>query len=107
MKDFFRPGGPLAQFDAAMKDITDVRGLAYGPPEKTFAQISEVQHLVSECKHDAIRHALEMICVKLVRLCQNPTASNLDSVIDISGYARTICMILDKEEASEEASEEN
>lgn len=95
MKDMFREGGSLAQFDAAMKDITDVRGKAYGPPDETFAKISTMQTLVYECKHPAIRHALEMICVKIVRLCHR---ADLDSVIDIGGYARTIAMILDKEE---------
>jgi hypothetical protein len=38
-----------------------------------------------------------MICVKLVRLCQDPTPANMDNVIDIAGYARTIAMIWDKE----------
>ena len=96
MKDLFRDGGPLEQFDTAIKNITDIRGKDYGPPEGTFNQIAVMQALVHNCKHPAIKHALEMICVKMVRLCQTP--NHLDSVIDIAGYARTIAMILDKEE---------
>jgi hypothetical protein len=47
--------------------------------------------------HGMNRHALEMICVKLVRLCQDPTPANIDNVVDIAGYARTIAMVWDKE----------
>jgi|TARA_R110000787_G_scaffold269501_1_gene376317 hypothetical protein len=100
MNDMFREGGPLAQFDAAMKDITDVRGLDYGPPEEAFDKISTMKTLVHECKNPAVRHALEMICVKLVRLCNS--YDHLDSVIDIAGYARTIAMILEEEEKKDD-----
>ena len=37
-----------------------------------------------------------MIAVKMSRLCNSP--KHIDSIIDIAGYARTIAMILDKEE---------
>jgi hypothetical protein len=39
---------------------------------------------------------MEMIGVKMARLCNDPT--KVDSVIDIAGYARTMAMILDKEQ---------
>lgn len=86
------------RFDAAVKNITGLRGKAYGPAPGTFARIAAIQILVRDCPHPAIRHALEMICVKLGRLCVAP--DHLDSVIDIAGYARTIALILDEEELS-------
>ena len=85
------------QFDTALATITQERGEAYGHPHKTFDQIAVLQVMVVECPDPRVRHALEMICVKLVRLCQDPTSANMDNVIDIAGYARTIAMIWDKE----------
>jgi len=85
------------QFDAALATITQERGAVYGHPHKTFDQIAVLQIMVVECPDARVRHALEMICVKLVRLCQDPTPANLDNVIDIAGYARTITMIWDRD----------
>ncbi len=85
------------QFDKALETITQERGANYGHPHKTFDQIAVLQVMVVECPDPRVRHALEMICVKLVRLCQDPTPTNMDNVIDIAGYARTIAMIWDKE----------
>ena len=87
------------QFDAALETITQVRGEAYGHPHDTFDKIAVLQVMVVQCPDPRVRHALEMICVKLVRLCQDPTAANIDNVIDMAGYARTIAMIWDKEAA--------
>ena len=90
-------GKYTAQFDKAIETIPQERGAAYGHPHKTFDDISVLQIMVVECPDPRVRHALEMICVKLVRLCQDPTPANIDSVVDIAGYARTITMIWDKE----------
>ena len=90
-------GKYTAQFDKALETITQERGAAYGHPHTTFDDISVLQIMVVECPDPRVRHALEMICVKLVRLCQDPTPANMDNVIDIAGYARTITMIWDKE----------
>ena len=85
------------QFDTALATITQERGEAYGHPHETFDQIAVLQVMVVECPDPRVRHALEMICVKLVRLCQDPTPANMDNVIDIAGYSRTIAMIWDIE----------
>ena len=85
------------QFDKALATITQERGEAYGHPHETFDQIAVLQVMVVECPDPRVRHALEMICVKLVRLCQDPTPANIDNVVDIAGYARTITMVWDKD----------
>jgi len=89
------------EFDKTLATITQDRGKTYGHPFSTFDQIARYQIMVIKCPDPRIRHALEMICVKLVRLCQDPSSGNLDSAVDIAGYARTIAMIWD------EADEEN
>lgn len=83
------------QFDAAIQTITKERGKDYGHPADDFARVDLIKQAVADCPHPAIRHALEMIGVKLARLTTSP--DHLDSVIDIAGYARTIVMILDRE----------
>ena len=91
-------GGDTAvdQFDSALKTITEKRGSNYGHPLDNFSRIAVLHSCVADCDHPAIRHALEQILVKVARLVQSPT--HLDSVIDVAGYAKTIAMILDKEE---------
>ncbi len=84
------------RFDKAMESLTADRGAIYGPPSKDFARIDFLKKGVASCSNDAVRHALEMICVKLARLCQTP--DHYDSALDIAGYARTIMMVLDEQE---------
>ena len=84
------------RFDAAMKTLTADRGAVYGPPSEDFARINALKLGVASCDNNAVRHALEMICVKLARLCQTP--DHYDSALDIAGYARTIMMVLDEQE---------
>ena len=86
----------LQRFDA-MSNVTDARMVEYGHPADTFAEITRMKQYVAHCPHGAVRHALEMILVKVNRLCNDP--AHEDSAGDIAGYARTIAMILDKEEA--------
>jgi hypothetical protein len=85
------------QFDAATQSVTQERGKHYGHPRDLFNNIVALQSGVSACPNPRIRHALDMICVKMARLCRTP--DHLDSIIDIAGYARTMAMILDKEQA--------
>jgi len=85
-----------ARFDTAMQTLTADRGAVYGPPSEDFARINALKKGVASCDNDAVRHALEMICVKMARLCQSP--NHYDSALDIAGYARTIMMVLDEEE---------
>jgi hypothetical protein len=83
----------LDQFDKAVATITFVRGEAYGPPRADFERAQKIKAAVAECPDPAVRHVLEMIGVKMARLCVTPT--HLDSLIDIAGYARTGVMVSD------------
>ena len=90
------PTSALALFDKAIQTVTQERGKEYGPPAPSFSKISLMQSQIVNCPYPAVRHALNMIIVKIVRLSETP--DHMDSVIDIAGYARTIAMILDEEE---------
>ena len=83
-------------FDKALQTITQERGKVYGPPGEGFRSIAYMQKEIMFCENAAVRHALNMIIVKIVRLAESP--DHMDSVIDIAGYARTIAMILDEKE---------
>ena len=83
-----------SDFDAALQQVTQERGKDYGHPLDDFRRVSLIKWAVSECRDDEVRHALEMIGVKMARLVETP--DHLDSVIDIAGYARTIAMIHDE-----------
>jgi hypothetical protein len=90
--------GPLtlvAQFDTRMRSITQERGKDYGHPADDFAIAHQIKDALRACPDPLIRHALEMISVKMARLCTSP--GHLDSWIDIGGYARTAVMILDRQ----------
>jgi len=91
---------PLEQFDKAIQTVTQERGEDYGDPGPSFRAIAEMQSQIMNCQNSAVRHALNMIIVKIVRLSETPTHSPafMDSVIDIAGYARTIAIVLDEEE---------
>lgn len=84
-------------FDAAMAAgaVTSERGSVYGHPADDFARAERLKQVVADCKDPLLRHALEMICVKMARLIHTPT--HVDSWVDIAGYARTGVMILDRE----------
>ena len=89
-------GSHTDQFDAAMETVTQERGSVYGHPANDFLRVASLKLITAGGPHPSIRHALDMICVKIARLVETPT--HMDSVIDIAGYARTIAMILDDEE---------
>ena len=82
-----------ARFDAAIQRVTYDRGDVYGPPGKDFARAQLIKRAVQDCPHDGIRHAMEMIGVKMARLTHTP--DHEDSIHDIAGYARTMAMLLD------------
>jgi len=84
-----------SRFDEAVQVVTEERGQDYGPPGDDFRRASYIKDAVAACPDRAVRHALEMIGVKMARLTNSPY--HLDSVIDIAGYARTIAMIIDEE----------
>lgn len=81
----------LEQFDSATADVTSQRGAVYAPPAINFTRINRIKEVVAECPDPLVRHALEMIAVKMARLVESPR--HLDSAIDIAGYARTIVMV--------------
>lgn len=83
-------------FDKVLLTLCDERGAQYGHPLDDFAIAQMIKDAVRSCPHPEVRHALEMIGVKMARLCSTP--SHTDSVVDIAGYARTIVMIIDEEE---------
>ena len=85
-----------SDFDDAIRTVTQDRGIEYGHPRSDFLRAQLIKQAVRDCPNPAVRHALEMIGVKMARLVFNP--NHLDSVIDIAGYARTIAMILDEQE---------
>ena len=89
------------RFDAAIRDVTDRRGKEYGHPLDDFGRVALIKCAVKDCPVPEVRHALEMIGVKLARLTETP--DHLDSAIDIAGYARTIVMVLDEREARAKA----
>ena len=88
---------PLATFDAAVQRVTQDRGATYGHPCVDFDRAARLKAVIAECPDPLIRHALEMIAVKIARLIQTPT--HVDSFIDIAGYARTGVMVLDVQSA--------
>lgn len=83
----------LDEFDKEVATITFKRGEQYGPPRQDFERAQKIKAAVADCPDPAVRHILEMIGVKMARLCTTPT--HLDSYIDIAGYARCGVMVTD------------
>ena len=71
--------------------LTSERQKDYGDPAETFGDMTVADPVLAKCPDPAVRHALRMIWVKMVRLTQSPY--HVDSVDDIDGYAETIRMI--------------
>lgn len=90
------------EFDKAIKTVTQERGEVYGSALHNLERCSKGWDMISACEDPATRAALFYIWGKMVRLISNP--EHLDSMIDIAGYARTICMAQD-ERSEEEAKE--
>ncbi len=88
------------EFDEVVRTLTDERGKAYGHPADDFKKVQLIKEAIRGCPDDEIRHALEMIGVKMARLSETPR--HKDSVFDIAGYARTIAMIIDRRTQEEE-----
>lgn len=67
------------------------RGKHYGHPLDNFQDIHAAKTVIAKCEDVAVRHALEMIWLKITRLVETP--DHQDSINDIKGYAETINMI--------------
>lgn len=70
------------------------RGAVYGHPLDDFGRAAKLKEVMASIKDPVLRHAAEMICVKLARLCQSP--EHLDSWDDIGGYAKTGRMVIEE-----------
>lgn len=86
----------VQEFDDALRDLSRVRANDYGYPTINFARIAKLFEVVQECPDPLVRHALQMICVKVARLIKSP--EHTDSWIDIAGYARTGVMLYSPKE---------
>lgn len=82
------------KFDADIKKITQERGKVYGHPLDDFTLIANLKEEAEACSDLVLRHVIEMIMVKLARLIKSP--EHYDSWLDIAGYSRTACMVMDK-----------
>lgn len=77
--------------DKNTQTLTDERGAIYGHPLDDFARIAKMKAPLQECTDLEVRHALEMILVKISRLIETP--DHKDSIADIQGYAHCITKI--------------
>lgn len=75
-------------------DLVQQRGSVYGHPLDDFTRVAKLKAIVADIKDPELRHAAEMICVKLSRLCT--TWEHLDSWDDIGGYAKTGRMVIEE-----------
>ena len=80
------------KFDEILRGLGE-RSATYGHPLDSFRRVAQIKQAVSACPDAALRHALEMIGVKMSRLVTTP--NHFDSWVDIAGYARAAVMILD------------
>ena len=94
-------GENTAQFDKDMQDLTKRRGEVYGHPAVDFGRASAMKSVIADCPDPRLRHVLDMIATKVARLVETPT--HYDSWVDIAGYARTACMVIDAQKEGRDA----
>jgi hypothetical protein len=81
-------------FDAAIQTVTQECGEDYGLMQDMFSRMAEGASVINECKDPTLTQPLLMIWLEMCRLINNP--EHLDSWIDVAGYARTACMVIDE-----------
>ena len=92
------------QFDTELiKTVNADRAAIYGHPLDNFRRAEALLAEVHDCKDPELRHALQMILVKVARLVQSP--NHFDSWLDVAGYARCAMLIMDKRKQDAMASE--
>lgn len=74
--------------------LTEERGKVYGHPLDDFGRAAKLKAVVAVINDPELRHAAEMVCVKLARLCNSP--DHLDTWDDIAGYGRTGRMVIEE-----------
>ena len=80
--------------EPTVDDLVQQRGSVYGHPLDDFGRAAKLKAVVADIKDPELRHAAEMVCVKLARLCTTP--EHLDSWDDISGYGKTGRMVIEE-----------
>ena len=77
-------------------ELVEERGSNYGHPADDFERVTNAAIAlgIDPVNEGPLHHALYMILVKLSRLVQ--TFNHKDSLEDISGYAKTYEMIIEK-----------
>lgn len=78
----------------AEKIVHGDRGDSYGHPYDNFKQTAELWSAILGVPVSIKQVGLCMVAVKISRECHAPKRDNL---VDIAGYAETICMALEKE----------
>ena len=85
---------PQPVLKSKAKALVTKRQQTYGHPLDNFHNIVQGKQVLAKCKDPEIRHALEMIWLKMCRLIETP--DHEDTINDIAGYAETIHMIYEE-----------
>ena len=83
----------LEKFDSEILTITQRRGEVYGDITDNFKTIARMQEEFAEIQESHLRHALNMVCLKLARIKANPYYR--DSYVDAVGYLRCAMVCVD------------
>lgn len=81
------------EFDRVTNIVNEERAQVYGHPFIDFRRVADLKMVIADCPDPRMRHVLDMIAVKIARLIETP--DHVDSLVDIAGYARTGCMVID------------
>lgn len=85
---------PSETYDAEVDRITSRRGAVYGHPIENFRRTADLWAVLFGHPVTELQVAAAMRLVKEARLMESPR--HIDSLVDISGYARTSAMCIDK-----------